>query len=224
MIRLENVWFRYTGGNWVLKGVTVELPGTGVTVVVGPNGSGKTTLLKIAGLIYKPLKGRVEAWGLDVWGSDGRARLEARRRVVYVHEKPVMLKGSVMDNISYGLRLRGIPPGEVAEKAREAARMLGLHHILEKPASKLSAGQAQLVALARALAVSPRVLLLDEPFAHLDWKARRAVAALLGNIKNGMGIVIATHDYYMARRLADRVVVVEEGKAWRVSPSELELV
>jgi energy-coupling factor transporter ATP-binding protein EcfA2 len=222
MIRLEDVWFRYAGGGWVLKGVTVEIRERGVTVVVGPNGSGKTTLLKVAGLIYRPVKGRVEAWGLDVW-SDGQARLEARRRVVYVHEKPVMLRGSVLENVAYGLRLRGIPPGEAVEKARDAAGLLGLQDVLEKPASGLSAGQAQLVALARALAVEPRVLLLDEPFAHLDSRARKAVASLLKSLKDGMGIVIATHDYYMARKLADRVVVVEEGRAREASSSELEL-
>ncbi len=222
MIRLDGVWFRYTGTRWVLRGVSAEIPDRGITVVVGPNGSGKTTLLKIAGLIYKPARGRVEAWGVDAWGSDGRARLEARRRVVYVHEKPVMLKGSVLDNIAYGLRLRGIPPGEAERRAREAARLVGIQGLLSEPASRLSAGQAQLAALARALAVKPRVLLLDGPFAHLDSKARRAVASLLDKLRGQIGVAIATHDYYMAMRLADRVIVVEDGVAREASPSELE--
>lgn len=222
MIRLEGVWFRYTRARWVLKSVSVEIPDRGITVVVGPNGSGKTTLLKIAGLIYKPARGRVEAWGVDAWNSGSRARLEARRRVVYVHERPVMLRGSVLDNIAYGLRLRGTPQGEAEERAREAARLVGVQGLLSEPASRLSAGQAQLAALARALAVKPRVLLLDEPFAHLDLKARKAVASLLDRLRGQMGVVVATHDYYMARRLAERVIVVEGGAAREASPSELE--
>lgn len=222
MIRLEGVWFRYPGGGWVLRGVDLELPERGITVVVGPNGSGKTTLLKVAGLIYKPQRGRVEAWGLDAWGSDGRARLEARRRVAYVHEKPVMLRGTVLDNIAYGLKLRGIPPAEARRRAREAARMLGLDSIAGEPASRLSAGQGQLVALARALAVEPRLLLLDEPLAHLDSRARRWVVGLLARLKERVGVVVATHDYYMATRLADRVVAVEGGLAREASPGELE--
>lgn len=222
MIRLEGVWYRYPGTGWVLRGLSAEIPDRGVTVLAGPNGSGKTTLLKIAGLIYKPARGRVRAWGIDVWASDGGARLEARRRVVYVHEKPIMLRGSVLDNIAYGLRLRGIPRGEAEERARRAASMLGLEGILDKPASALSAGQGQLVSIARALAVEPRILLLDEPFAHLDLDARAALSRLISRIKGEVGVAIATHDYYLAARLADRVLLVEGGAAREAPPRELE--
>lgn len=222
MIRLEGVWYRYPGSQWVLRGVDAEIPDRGVTVVVGPNGSGKTTMLKVAGLVYKPQRGRVEAWGVDAWLSDGKTRLQARRRVVYVHEKPVMLRGTVLDNIVYGLRLRGIPREEAQRKAERVAREVGVDSLLGEPSARLSAGQAQLVALARALAVEPRILLLDEPFAHLDIAARRSMAGVLLSFRDRMGVVIATHDYMMARRLADRVIVVEDGRARPASPEELE--
>ncbi|GAB6147505.1 energy-coupling factor ABC transporter ATP-binding protein [Stetteria hydrogenophila] len=224
MIRLEGVWFRYPRSGWVLRGVSLELPGRGATVILGPNGSGKTTLLKVAGLIYKPARGRVEAWGVDAWSGDGRARAEARRRVVYVHEKPIMLKGSVLDNIAYGLRLRGIPRDEALERARRAASLLGIEGLLDKPAKRLSAGQGQLVAIARALAVEPGILLLDEPTANLDWRARRRVIELLEDLKGRIGVVIATHDHHLAGKLADRLIIVEEGKAREATPSELELL
>ncbi|MET1128846.1 MAG: ABC transporter ATP-binding protein [Thermoproteota archaeon] len=210
MIELRGVWFRYPGGGWVLRGVDASFRRAEVTALVGPNGSGKTTLMKVASLIYRPAMGRVEVDGVDAWTSSDDVRLRLRRMIIYVHETPVMLRGTVRENIAYGLRLRGLGEADIEKRIEEVASALGLERILDKRASKLSAGQAQLVAIARALAVKPQMLLLDEPFAHLDQAKRRLLTELIERLpSSGTGVVIASHDVYLASRLATRTINLE---------------
>jgi len=224
MIRLEDVWYRYDGGDWVLRGAGLEIREGEVLAIVGPNGAGKTTLMKIAAGIYRPLRGRVEAWGRDLWAAPGAERLALRRRIVYVHEKPILIRGTVLDNIAYGLRIRGLDRDEAQRRAEEAAKLLGIDMLLDRRASGLSRGQQQLVAIARALAVEPRILLLDEPFAHLDREKRRLLLNVLRKqADNGTGVAVATHDTYLAARVADRAVLVENGRAETGSIDELLL-
>lgn len=214
MIQLRGVWFRYPGSDWVLRGVDLELGQPGITVIVGPNGSGKTTLMKLASLIYRPQRGSVLVDGRDAWTLRGGERLKLRRRIVYVHEKPVMLKGSVWDNIAYGLRIRGVDERELERRVERAASSLGIDGLLRERADRLSAGQAQLVAIARALAVEPEVLMLDEPFAHLDRAKRRILMGLLRNLQaRGARVVITTHDTFLASRIASRAIILEDGHA-----------
>lgn len=211
MIELRRVWFSY-GSNFSLRDLTLSL-GDGVTALVGPNGSGKTTILKLAAGLLKPLKGSVLVEGLDLWGPGEGRQAEARRAVVYVHENPAMFRGSVAENVAYGLRLRGLRGREVEERVEESLRLLGISGLKERPARELSKGQKQRVALARAVAVRPRHLLLDEPTANLDLKGRRLFAELLRALEGqGTSVAIATHDYLLASRLAGRVVALEDGR------------
>ncbi|OWJ54865.1 energy-coupling factor ABC transporter ATP-binding protein [Pyrodictium delaneyi] len=224
MIRLKDVWYRYSDNNWVLRGIDVEIREGEVLAIVGPNGAGKTTLMKIAAGIYRPLRGRVEAWGRDLWEAPGAERLALRRRIVYVHERPILIRGTVLDNIAYGLRIRGLDREKAQRRALEAARLLGIDGLLDRPATGLSRGQQQLVAIARALAVEPKILLLDEPFAHLDREKRRLLLNVLEKLaSSGTGAAIATHDTYLAARIASRAVLVENGKAETGSIDELLL-
>ncbi len=222
-IMLRGVWHRYPGSrHWVLRGATAVLREAAITAIVGPNGGGKTTFMKIAAGLLRPSRGEVVLWGTGLWRVSGRERLEARRRVVYVHENPVMLRGSVLDNIAAGLLLRGIPRHEAEERARLAAERLGLTGILHVKARHLSRGLQQLVSIARALAVEPRMLLLDEPFAHLDRGRRRLLLALLEELRQeGRGVAVVSHSYYLLSRLADHVLVVEEGSVEEAGPEEL---
>ncbi|HID41819.1 MAG TPA: ABC transporter ATP-binding protein, partial [Pyrodictium sp.] len=224
MIKLKDVWYRYSDNNWVLRGIEVEIREGEVLAIVGPNGAGKTTLMKIAAGIYRPMRGRVEAWGRDLWAALGAERLALRRRIVYVHERPILIRGTVLDNIAYGLRIRGLNRENAQHRALEAARLLGIDRLLDSPATGLSRGQQQLVAIARALAIEPKILLLDEPFAHLDREKRRLLLNVLEKLASrGTGVAIATHDTYLAARIASRAVLVENGKAETGSIDELLL-
>lgn len=222
-IRLEGVWFRYGKGRWVLRDVTAELGDGGVTAVVGPNGAGKTTLLKIASIIYRPVRGRVIAFGTDPWALGEGERLLLRRRVVYVHEKPILLRGTVEKNIKFGLEIRGVGRDRAREVAESVARELGIADLLNTDVRHLSAGQGVLVSIGRALAVNPEVLVLDEPFAHLDYRRRGALLRLLGRLKDeGKGLIVSTHDTHLIMRLADKVVVVDYEGIREGSPSLLD--
>ncbi len=211
MIELRSVWFKYDK-RWVLRDVNIAFKRGTIVVIIGPNGSGKTTLMKVAGLIYKPTRGEVLYNGVNVWSLPKQKRLEARRHVVYVHETPILLRGTVRDNLTYGLKIRGYSEDRIEEEVESIVESLRLRSLLDKKTGELSAGQSQLVAIARALVVKPQVLFLDEPFAHLDREKRSIVSTLLREYARGrgMGIVLATHDEYLAEQLADNVVNIGE--------------
>lgn len=212
-LKLEEVWFRYPGsGRWVLRGISAEFRECEVAVIVGPNGSGKTTLLKISALLYKPMRGSVEAWGRDFWRLREKDKVALRRNMIYVHEKPILIRGSTLYNIAYGLILRGCSRGEALEAAGRLIERIGVAHLRDKPTNTLSAGEARLVSLLRAMAVNPRLLFLDEPVAHLDLRRRRLIISMIRELTaSGVGCVIATHDYSLAESVADRVIVLEDG-------------
>ena len=212
MIKVRNLWFRYPNGTVALKDITLTID-DGITAIVGPNGSGKTTLLKILGLLYKPTKGVVEVDGVNYWELSKGLRESFRRRIVYVHEKPILIKGSVIDNVIYGLLIRGYERDEAIDKAMHVLKKLGIEYLVSKRTKELSAGEAQAVALARAIVLKPKYLLLDEPTANLDLSKRKALMKLLKELSDeGLNIVVATHDQLLAAKLAKYVVVLEEGR------------
>jgi ABC-type multidrug transport system ATPase subunit len=221
-VAARRVWHRYPGTGWVLRGADADIREKEIVAIVGPNGSGKTTLLKLLAGLAEPTRGEILYWGRSLWSLPPRERLQARRLVVYVHENPAMLRGTVLDNIAAGPRLRGASQAEAEQAAREAAERLGLTSLLGEKARSLSRGQQQLVAIARALAVRPRLLLLDEPFAHLDRVKRRLLADLVEELAGeGKGVAIASHNQYIVSRLASRILQVEEGRAEEVTAEEL---
>ncbi|MEM2053645.1 MAG: ATP-binding cassette domain-containing protein [Nitrososphaerota archaeon] len=126
MIELKRVSFAYANED-IIRDVNLTF-GPGVTVVIGPNGSGKTTLLKLAAAIYRPRVGEVLIDGVNTWSAPETVRVSVRRNVVYVHEKPIMLRGSVADNVAYGLRIRNVPDDEVATRTEEALEALERDH------------------------------------------------------------------------------------------------
>ncbi|RLG85853.1 MAG: ABC transporter ATP-binding protein [Thermoprotei archaeon] len=218
MIKVRNLWFRYPNGTVALKDITLTID-DGITAIVGPNGSGKTTLLKILGLLYKPTKGVVEVDGVNYWELSKGLRESFRRRIVYVHEKPILIKGSVIDNVIYGLLIRGYERDEAIDKAMHVLKKLGIEYLVSKRTKELSAGEAQAVALARAIVLKPKYLLLDEPTANLDLSKRKALMKLLKELSDeGLNIVIATHDQLLAAKLAKYVVVLEEGRLMSYGP------
>jgi energy-coupling factor transporter ATP-binding protein EcfA2 len=219
VIALRNVYFDYPGGITALSDVSYTIM-EGATVVVGPNGSGKTTLLKVAGLLYKPSRGSISVDSVEFWTQPSDVRVRIRRNIVYVHDNPVMVTGSVAENIAYGLILRGVGRSEALEEAYRFLADLKLEWLASRNSKNLSSGEAQLVSLIRALILKPKCLLLDEPTSNLDPDRRRIFVKLIEDY-DGV-LVVATNDYSLASRIADRIVVMKGGRI--VSTDGVELL
>ncbi len=209
MIKLINVSFSYGEKN-VLEDINLVFD-KGVTVVLGPNGSGKTTLLKVAAGLYKPSRGKVLIGGVNIWDSPPETTIPIRRKIVYVHEKPILLRGTVLYNVSYGLKLRGSDTESSRRKAMEILRRFGIEDLAYRNSRELSTGQAQLVSIARALAVSPQYLLLDEPTSNLDKNRRAILEETIRNLSDTI-VVVATHDRLFAEKFPRKIVRLENGK------------
>ncbi|HBY96419.1 MAG: phosphate ABC transporter ATP-binding protein [Ardenticatenaceae bacterium] len=221
-----------TGPLYELNGVTKQyrqrtvvdiehlavMPGE-VLALVGPSGAGKSTLLRLLNFLEAPDSGDLRYRGASVPYPPGPS-LAVRREVTTVFQRPVLLSRSVMENVVYGLRLRG-----ERNSTPTMVRLLddlGLDHLADAPAHVLSGGEMQRVALARALVLKPRALLLDEPTANLD-PANIAIIERMIRVENevrGTTIVIVTHNVFQARRLAHRTALLLEGQLVEVAPTE----
>lgn len=198
-------------GRTVLDIPRLEIPAQGISTFMGPNGCGKTTLLSILALIRTPSEGSVRLGGVESVGNRDR---NLRRRVTLVHQKPVLFSTTVRKNISYGLRVLGLPQREIRNRTEEIARALGLAESLDKHAHLLSGGEAQRVALARALVIQTPILLLDEPTNSLDDDSRPILAGLLHRAVQSRNttVIMATHDPDIVSALSSRVFRLEKGK------------
>jgi len=214
MITLENVWFSYENEHYVLKNISLSI-GEGVTVIKGPNGSGKTTLLKIASLLLKPKKGHVIVEGTTFWNASRSVREKLRKKVVYVHEKPYLFKGTVYDNIAYPLKIRGYDLSRVVDVAKE----FGVGKILNTNVNELSAGMRQLVALARAFVFKPKYVFLDEPLANLDDENKSRIIRIIEKYaKKGIAIVVATHmNINFRKEIVSKIAFMNNGVIVKVS-------
>jgi len=211
-LRLDGVAFS-AGAQVLIGGLSFELGAGPRTVVLGPNGSGKSLLLRLCHGLIAPTEGAVRWLGPEA-GS-------ARERQAMVLQRPVLLRRSALANVTYGLSLRRIPRRERRERALEALRLSGLAPLAQRPARVLSGGEQQRLALARAWALRPEVLFLDEPTASLDPAAVRAVEAVIAAIHAaGSKIVMTTHDLGQARRLADEVLFLHRGRLLEHAPAE----
>jgi putative ABC transport system ATP-binding protein len=193
-------------GALVLDGVTAQV-GDGATCIAGPSGAGKSTLLRLLNRLADPDRGRVLYRGRDVRGLDV---LGLRRDVCLVPQLPALVDGTVADNVALGPKLAG----RRADVPR-ALELAGLDpSFAGRDAARLSVGEQQRVMVARALALEPAVLLLDEPTASLDAASRDAVEATLLDLRErpGLSYVMVTHDPAQAERLAERVLRLEHGQ------------
>lgn len=215
LYELKDVGFAYPGSasGFKLEIDALTVRGGEVLALVGPNGAGKTTLLALLAFLLRPRRGRLEFLGRDPWaGDDGAAK--ARRDAVLLSHHPYLFKGTVADNVGFGLKLRRVPGVESADRVRAALSLVGLEGWGARPVSGLSAGQIQRVALARALALRPRALLLDEPTANIDAGLGLRLEAILREAGRAWGaaVVFSTHDFSQASRLADGILHLSEGR------------
>lgn len=210
-IALEHVHVRVgTENTTILDDVCLNLAPGAPTIVIGPNGSGKTTMLRVAMGMLAPSSGRV------TWG--GCERVAPLRRAI-VFQRPAMLRRSAAANIRYALASVGIARSTWPQRVAELLTLVGLADLGERPARKLSGGEQQRLALARALARAPDVLFLDEPTAALDPASTKAIEDVLRAVAaRNIKVVMSTHDLGEARRLADEIVFMHRGRVIEVSP------
>ncbi|MBI2319187.1 MAG: phosphate ABC transporter ATP-binding protein [Betaproteobacteria bacterium] len=203
-LRLEDLCFE-ARGRGIIQGISLEFEAGSRTVILGPNGAGKSVLLRLCHGLLAPTSGRV------VWNRSGAAN--GRHRQAMVFQRPVMLRRSALANIAYGLKLAGVGRSERQARAQRALEELGLAQLAGRFARVLSGGEQQRLALARAWALEPEVLFLDEPTANLDPAATREIEAAISRIgAAGTKIIMVTHDLGAAKRLADDIVFLHEGR------------
>lgn len=188
-------------------------------VVLGPTGAGKSTLLRVMNRLQKPDEGLLKWRGEP---SPWPAPLTLRRRTAMAFQDPLLFSGTVADNVGYGLHLRKLPTGEIRSRTGNLLEMMGLAGLADRRADRLSGGEAQRAALARALAVRPDLLLLDEPLANLDAPTRERIARDLQQALRSLGIacVFVTHHQREAIALGDRMAVLHEGRVLQTGPAE----
>lgn len=213
-VRLVNVSFKYREKSPpAISNVNISFKEGEMTIIHGPNGSGKTTLMKIASLIFPPTTGEVLLNGKNFWSYSEKERTLWRRKLIYVHERPIMINGTVMDNIILGLILRGNSIDKAKETAIEWMNKLKIADIAYRKANSLSAGQMQLISIIRAILLSPSIMFLDEPFAHLDKERRTLLEKAIKEELNGIGIVMTSHDESLFLKFDNaRKVYVEDGR------------
>lgn len=209
-LRLSNVTYD-AGGKRLLDRVDLTLDRGPRTVVLGPNGAGKSVLLRLCHGLLRPTAGEVL--------FNGPETVDGRRRHAMVFQRPVMLRRSALGNVAYGLMLAGVPRRERLRAAQEALDRVGLLHCASQPARVLSGGEQQRLALARAWALRPELLLLDEPTANLDPSATQAIeSAIQAMHAAGAKIVLITHNLGQANRLADEIVFLAGGRVVEHAP------
>jgi phosphate transport system ATP-binding protein len=219
----------YYGANHAVRGVSLDFDADRVTAIIGPSGCGKSTMVRCINRMHEEIpgaraEGEILLDGLDLY--DQRIDVVAVRRAVgMVFQKPNPFPTmSVIDNVTAGLRLTGASRGELEDRGREALVGAGLwdevKDRLKGPGVGLSGGQQQRLCIARALAVEPEVLLMDEPCSALDPVATLRIEELIGELKQRVTIVIVTHNMQQAARVADTTVFMLNGDLVEVGPTD----
>jgi tungstate transport system ATP-binding protein len=192
------------GGASIANRLTFEIALGAPTILIGPNGAGKTTLIRLAMGLAAPSSGRID------WAGSEAPRGE---RLAMMFQRPVMLRRSAAANVAYALRDRALGRRHRSQRVSDLLQQAGLVGLERRPARRLSGGEQQRLALARALARDPEILFLDEPTASLDPAATKAVEDIVqAVVASGVKIVMATHDIGQARRLAGDIVFLVRGR------------
>jgi sulfate transport system ATP-binding protein len=203
-----------------LEDVELSVPSGALTALLGPSGGGKSTLLRIIAGLEKPDTGTVE-----IDGSDATTLAPRHRDVGFVFQHYAAFTHlTVYKNVAFGLEIRKQPKDEIRRRAHEMLELVHLEQFADRLPAELSGGQRQRMALARALAIKPKVLLLDEPFGALDAKVRKELRDWLRQLHKEMQVttVFVTHDQEEALEVSDQIVVINHGRVEQIgTPDEL---
>jgi tungstate transport system ATP-binding protein len=199
------------GATRIIKDVTCEFTAGRRSVILGPNGAGKSVLLRLCHGLLRSTSGTIR------WQGAHPGNASSRQAMVF--QRPVMLRSSAIANVAYGLKLVGLHRAERETRARAMLDRVGLAALADRPARVLSGGEQQRLALARAWALQPEVLFLDEPTASHDPAAVRAVEDIIAAIHaSGTKIIMTTHNLGQARRLADEILFLDRGRLVEHTP------
>jgi tungstate transport system ATP-binding protein len=209
-LSLRDVRFA-AGGRTLIDGISAEIPAGPATIILGANGAGKSVLMRLMHGLLRPTSGQIS------WRGQGEERV--RRGQAMVFQRPVLLRRSALANILYALALARVPIAEREMQAMAALREVGLADVAHRTARVLSGGEQQRLALARAWALHPEVLFLDEPTANLDPGAAREIENVIKAFDaSGTKIVMSTHNLGQARRLGDEVLFLHQGRLVERAP------
>ncbi|HEV2042725.1 MAG TPA: ATP-binding cassette domain-containing protein [Casimicrobiaceae bacterium] len=211
-LELDRVVFA-VGDRRIIDGVSLLLEAGPRTVIVGPNGAGKSVLLRLCHGLLNPTSGTIRWASLESLGGP--------RRQAMVFQRPVLLRRTAVANVAYALAIAGVPRAQRILRALDALRRVGLGHLAKHPARVLSGGEQQRLALARAWALSPEVLFLDEPTASLDPGATQEIEKGIAAVHaSGTKIVLVTHNLGQARRLGDEILFLHQGRIAERAPAD----
>jgi len=212
-LQLENLQVA-RGGKLVLEISKLEAPAGKVTVVFGENGAGKTTMLMAAAGLLDLKSGEVKLFGRPFHQGRAPAPKSLRQKMAFVFQDPYLFRRSVLKNLTYGLKIRGVSKARRRQRAETVMHQLKISDLAGRPANDLSGGERKLVALGRALVLDPEILFLDEVTASLDDSAREHVLALIASLasEGGKSILMATHLEGIAERLQAPAIHLKAGR------------
>ncbi|MEW5872672.1 MAG: ATP-binding cassette domain-containing protein [Chloroflexota bacterium] len=216
-IEVHDLKFSYPDGHAALRGVSLHIQPCEKVALVGPNGAGKSTLiLHLNGILSSP-HGEISVAGLPVI-KENLGKVRARVGLVFQTPDDQLFSPTVYDDVAFGPLYQGLPPDEVRQLVQEALATVGMSSYIDRVSHHLSVGEKKRIAIATVLSMKPEVLVLDEPTAGLDPRARRSLIHLLDELPITM--LVSTHDMLMVRELFPRMVIMDEGLVVADGPTQ----
>jgi cobalt transport protein ATP-binding subunit len=215
-VEVTGLSYRYANGHVALRDVSLTLHGDEKVALIGPNGAGKSTLMLHLNGILKVQQGRIRVFGNDT-RDENLGVIRAQVGFVFQNPDDQLFSPRVFDDVAFGPLYMGLPAAEVTRRVGEALAAVGMSGFEERRPHELSIGERKRVALATVLSMEPKVLVLDEPSAGLDPRARRGLINLLDSLPQAM--IVSTHDMHLVQDLFQRVVVMDEGRVVADGPT-----